>query len=259
MMPIEFSADAGEGRRLPRLQTSSRRSPGRGQAKASPPPGAAGAARSGGGTSTAAARRSRAGQSSGRRSRTASARRPRRCATPRARPSARGRRGPRISVRNRRQVAHSRRDQHFAGTAADMMRDAIDSDAADLGAICSTSPTWTPARTSSPSSWTCSTISSAHRTAAAGASKITKKPSPAVSISRPASAQRGPDRGVVELDELAPACRRAPRRARSSRRCRSSRPWSDSVREPRPARQAASVHGASDPPAPVSQSRSWAV
>ena len=51
--------------------------------------------------------------------------------------------------------------------------------------IVSTSPVWTPARTSRSSARTASTIACAQRTARAGPSKVAKNPSPAVSISTP--------------------------------------------------------------------------
>ena len=59
-----------------------------------------------------------------------------------------------------------------------------------LPSIVSTSPVWTPARTSRPISLTDPTISVAHRTAAAGPSSVAKKPSPAVSTSVPPCAVR---------------------------------------------------------------------
>ena len=54
-----------------------------------------------------------------------------------------------------------------------------------FAAIVSTSPVWTPARTSIPRSGTASQIACAHRTPRAGPSNVAKNPSPAVSTSVP--------------------------------------------------------------------------
>ncbi len=171
---------------------------------------------------------------------TAAARRPRRRATRRARPSARGRRGPRRSAPSPRPGrARSTRPAPHRRRPAAMIREAMATAMpVTLAPICSTSPTWTPARISMPElAHPAAHASSTHSTAAAGASKMAKKPSPAVSISRPPMPpQRRADRRVMELDQLAPgAVAELGGVLGRSPRCRSSRPSSGSVRgSPRP-------------------------
>jgi hypothetical protein len=88
--------------------------------------------------------------------------------------------------RSRHHVADRLGDPHLFGFASELMRapmwTAIPRTASPSN---STSPVWTPARISNPNSRTRSTIAVAHRSASLGLAKVARKPSPAVSISRP--------------------------------------------------------------------------
>ena len=74
-----------------------------------------------------------------------------------------------------------------------------------LPSIISHSPVCTPARASSPSSETASMTADAQRNPRAGPSKLAKKPSPAVSISRPRKRTSSCLTSVVSLNQVAPA------------------------------------------------------
>ena len=107
-----------------------------------------------------------------------------------------------------RQVAHRRGDEHLARPAAAMMREAMTTVMpATLRPICSTSPTWTPARISMPELGDASRRPPARKRRPWPAHRrSTKKPSPAVSSSRP-PARRSAARieRVMEFQQLVPA------------------------------------------------------
>ena len=120
------------------------------------------------------------------------------------------------------QVLHGRGDPDLRGPAFAPIRAPIATAMPpDFPSIVSTSPVWTPARTSIPSGRTASTIARAHRTARAGPSNVAKNRRRRCRPPRLGSGRgaNGPSRDGVRPGP-ATRGRRARRPSRSSPRCR---------------------------------------